>query len=72
MAYISICSQLGETAEWSACTPINLKVVGSSPASITFFPPLFHGGFGHLSILQNIAVRVVSVAKLLEIVSRLG
>jgi len=36
-------SQRGEIAEWSACTPANLRDAGSGPISGTFFPRLFFG-----------------------------
>jgi len=49
-----------------------------APLPQRFFPPLFHGGLGHLSTLLNIADerllggRVVSVVTLPVMVSRLG
>jgi len=76
--YTSATKLRGEIAEWLACPPINLKVVGSSPAFTMLFPPLFHGGLGHLSTLLNTILRrlpsgrVVSVATLPVMVSRLG
>jgi len=59
-------------AEWSACLLTYLKVVGSIPAAVAIFSPSFHGGLGHLSTPLNTGGRVVSVATLPMMVSRLG
>ena len=74
---VNKCHAVG-VAEWSACLPNGHEVVGSIPTSAETYPPFLSTKPCRLSILLNTtakrlrSVRVVSVATLSVLVSKIG